>query len=77
MARSTLTSVALALLLGSQAAFASPLSNIPDAPLKVHRDLLSKRDPPKALGEAASDKEVPAGPGLRQGRLLQHAGHWV
>ncbi|KAK8093994.1 hypothetical protein PG997_000679 [Apiospora hydei] len=57
MAAQTLASVAFAILLGSGVVSASRLPNVPNEPLNLYRSLLSKRDPPKALSESATDDE--------------------
>lgn len=44
----------LTTLLGSAAAAPVALANVPDEPLSLYRDILSKRDPPKALAELAT-----------------------
>ncbi|KAK8124106.1 hypothetical protein PG999_004024 [Apiospora kogelbergensis] len=49
-----LASVVLTTLLGSAAAAPVALANVPDEPLSLYRDILSKRDPPKALAELAT-----------------------
>ncbi|KAK7976619.1 dynamin family protein [Apiospora arundinis] len=64
MAPNAFTSVLLTLLLGSSAVSALPHLNVPDEPLKLYRDLLSKRDPPKALAASASANELKWQPAL-------------
>ncbi|KAK8118144.1 uncharacterized protein PG998_006425 [Apiospora kogelbergensis] len=49
-----LASVVLTTLLGSAAAAPVALANVPDEPLSLYRNILSKRDPPKALAELAT-----------------------